>query len=75
VVARFRDQVGVTPKTAANIFRFEHAVRALSLGQGSLAEVAVGAGYTDQSHLTREFRRLAGGTPGTFDAPIVAELS
>jgi AraC-like DNA-binding protein len=75
VAARFRDQVGVTPKTAANIFRFEHAARALSLGQGSLAEVAVGAGYTDQSHLTREFRRLAGGTPGTFAAPFVAELS
>jgi AraC-like DNA-binding protein len=75
VTTRFRHQVGLTPKAAASIFRFEHTARALASGQRSLAEVAVQFGYTDQSHLTREFRRLAGSTPATFEPPILAELS
>jgi AraC-like DNA-binding protein len=32
----------------------------------SLSEVAVAAGFTDQSHFTRHFKRLIGVTPGKF---------
>ncbi|RJQ48713.1 MAG: AraC family transcriptional regulator [Desulfobacteraceae bacterium] len=32
----------------------------------SLSEVAVAAGFTDQSHFTRHFKRLVGVTPGKF---------
>jgi AraC-like DNA-binding protein len=63
VVARFRHHVGVTPKTAANVIRFERAAAALTLKQSSLAELAVPYGYADQSHLTRDFVRFAGNTP------------
>ncbi|MFW6084495.1 MAG: helix-turn-helix domain-containing protein [Gemmatimonadota bacterium] len=32
----------------------------------SLAEVALSAGYYDQPHMNREFRRMAGLTPGEY---------
>jgi AraC-like DNA-binding protein len=64
----FRHQVGVTPKEAAGVIRFERAVAALSSRRFSLVEVAAGCGYADQSHLTREFVRLAGATPAVYAA-------
>jgi AraC family transcriptional regulator len=35
------------------------------LGHGDLAQLAVEAGFVDQSHMTRVFRRLTGRTPGS----------
>lgn len=46
--------------------RLEFAVRALTQSESSLAAVAHGAGFADQSHFTRVFRRFAGMTPGAF---------
>jgi AraC-like DNA-binding protein len=63
---RFRQQLGVTPKTAASLFRFERAAALLAAGDIPPAEVAASCGYADQSHLTREVNRLAGTTPGAL---------
>jgi len=63
LVARFREQVGTTPKTAAQVLRYERAARLLAGGDLAPAQVAAGCGYADQSHLTREFSRFAGTTP------------
>ncbi|WP_119292365.1 helix-turn-helix domain-containing protein [Streptomyces sp. YIM 130001] len=60
--SRFRDQVGLTPKRAAQLVRFDHAVHRLAEGQAS-ALVAAEGGYADQSHLHREVRSFAGLTP------------
>jgi AraC-like DNA-binding protein len=68
VISRFRDQIGVTPKVAANVIRFERTATALASKKLSLAEVAVTHGYADQSHLTREFVRFAGETPAVYGA-------
>jgi AraC-like DNA-binding protein len=68
VISRFRDQVGVTPKTAASVIRFERASAALTSKQSSLAEAAIAHGYADQSHLTRDFVRFAGDTPSVYAA-------
>lgn len=66
LVTGFRDLVGVPPKTAGAILRFERAARVLSRGgEGALARAAA-CGYYDQSHMTRDFRRFAGTTPGAF---------
>ncbi|WP_353358023.1 helix-turn-helix domain-containing protein [Intrasporangium sp. DVR] len=60
---RFREEVGLSPKQAARIVRFDRALRLLGAGAG-LAEVAAEAGYSDQPHLNREFADLAGLSPG-----------
>jgi AraC-like DNA-binding protein len=61
LVARFHEQVGLAPKAVARLFRFERALALLDCGP--LAEVAAAAGFFDQGHMNREFRRLAGATP------------
>jgi AraC-like DNA-binding protein len=60
---RFRQQVGVTPKTAARLLRFRHAVALLAGRTGSLADVAADAGYADHAHFTREFATFTGRLP------------
>jgi AraC-like DNA-binding protein len=61
----FRRDIGLTPKAAAAVIRFNRAEELLRarLGQVGLSELAIACGYSDQSHLTREFRRFAGITP------------
>ncbi|MDN5916978.1 MAG: helix-turn-helix transcriptional regulator [Pseudonocardia sp.] len=68
LLTRFRDQVGLAPKTAARVLRFQRASGLVMGGTGSLAEVAATCGYSDQPHLVREFRALAGVTPTAFRA-------
>ncbi len=69
---RFREEVGLPPKVAARVLRFNRASRLLARGV-SAATVSAACGYTDQSHLVREFRSLAGVTPGAFVAELDAE--
>jgi AraC-like DNA-binding protein len=60
--SRFRSQIGVTPKRAAQLVRFDHAAHRLADGH-SAARVAAETGYTDQSHLHRDVMAFAGVTP------------
>lgn len=64
LVAQFREQVGATPKTAARLLRYTRAARLLTGGDLRPAQVAALCGYADQSHLTRDYARFAGTTPG-----------
>lgn len=64
LIDRFRDHVGLPPKAAARVIRFNRAVTALSSGTPQIAQVAAACGYADQAHLAREFRALGGITPG-----------
>jgi len=69
LIATFREQVGVTPKTYARIVRFDHAVKRLRQADGMRwAEIADASGYYDQAHLIRDFHEFAGQTPGQFVA-------
>jgi AraC-like DNA-binding protein len=69
LIARYREQIGLTPKAVARVIRFDRAVSALR-GPAGLAEIAYDCGYTDQAHLTREFRELAGLSPNRFRAAL-----
>jgi AraC family transcriptional regulator len=79
-------QIGVEPAELATVFRRhqgetvgEH-LRGLRVAMvcerltaepdASLADLAAVAGFADQSHLTRVFRRLTGTTPGAFRAAL-----
>jgi AraC-like DNA-binding protein len=61
----FKRHVGVSPKQLARVARLQRAVARLQQGTGAtdLAHTAVGLGYFDQAHMTREFSELAGVTP------------
>ncbi|MFG1991402.1 helix-turn-helix domain-containing protein [Actinoplanes sp. NPDC048988] len=65
LTARFRAEVGLRPKEAARVARFDRARRALRPG-ARIADVAGGFGFFDQSHFVREFHALAGCAPGTW---------
>jgi|SRR5271163_2589294 len=60
---RFRNAIGVTPKSAARVFRFERACRLIADHRLSLAQVAIACGYFDQAHMTHEWYALAGYSP------------
>ncbi|MFE5482778.1 helix-turn-helix transcriptional regulator [Streptomyces sp. NPDC056527] len=63
--SRFSAQIGLTPKRAAMLVRFDHAARALRAGE-SAGDVALACGYADQPHLHRDVLALAGCTPGAL---------
>lgn len=60
--SRFRSQLGITPKRAARLVRFDHAAHLLAAGHAA-AGVAAESGYVDQPHLHREVKAFAGVTP------------
>jgi AraC-like DNA-binding protein len=70
--SRFRSQLGITPKRAAQLVRFDHAAHLLAAGHAA-ASVAADSGYVDQSHLHREVKAISGLTPsGVAAAPWLA---
>lgn len=71
----FLETVGVSPKLFSSITRFHHAAELIQ-GQlsTSLADVALASGYSDQSHMSHEFRRLANISPAMYARHHVAFL-
>ena len=66
-IALFRAAVGLTPKHYYRVKRFNAVLRRIAANADeSLADLAASAGYSDQSHLTREFREFAGITPTQY---------
>ena len=66
-IALFRAAVGITPKHYYRIQRFNSVARRLASGPDcDLADLAASVGYSDQAHLTREFRELSGVVPTQY---------
>ncbi len=67
----FHAHVGRSPKAMQRLLRFQSAAGML-LRKGrhkpGLAAVALNCGYSDQAHLTRDFREFAAITPAAFVA-------
>ncbi|MFK0247790.1 helix-turn-helix transcriptional regulator [Amycolatopsis azurea] len=60
----FHREVGLSPKTVARVARCHSAIRLITgKNPPALSTVAQLCGYTDHSHLNRDFRLLVGTTP------------
>lgn len=72
LIARYRDAVGLAPKTVARIVRFENLVAAVSRHpESDWSRTASACGFFDQAHLAREVRELAGVTPTALRSELV----
>jgi AraC-like DNA-binding protein len=60
---RFVRDIGYAPKTLQRVLRFQRFMGQLNLPRVDLAGAAAIAGYADQSHLSREARKLTGLSP------------
>lgn len=56
----------LTPSRLAMKARIDEALHLLTTTDQSLAEIALGTGFCDQSAFTRHFRRMTGLPPGAF---------
>ena len=80
-IAGMAETVGVHPVHLATVFRkhyhctigeytrqrrVEYASRRLSLSEGTLVEIALAAGFSDQSHFSRTFKHFTGLSPARF---------
>ncbi len=64
---KFRRSSGRTVKDVSGLMRFEQARNRLWCDpDADLAALAHALGYADQSHLSKEFKRYSGVTPGVF---------
>jgi AraC-like DNA-binding protein len=64
VTRLFLEEVGVSPRVFLNIVRLHRALRLLAGGRdGNLAQLSAEAGFSDQSHFTREIERYTGASP------------
>ena len=62
----FRRRYRVSASEYVRGLRLDWAAERLRSGTESLAEIASTAGFSDQSHFTRHFRRKFGATPAAF---------
>jgi len=63
---QFRRLLGTSPHRYLVMRRLEQAKKLMSIGTG-LAETAAAAGFSDQAHFTRHFRKAFGMTPGRWN--------
>ncbi len=67
--SRFRQEIGIGPKTVARMARFNRALSASRRpGACDWSQIAAECGYADQAHLVREFCEFAGMSPSMFAA-------
>jgi AraC family transcriptional regulator len=62
----FRQQLGSSVGSYVRRLRLEWAAVQLATGSAPLCDIALTAGFADQSHFTRVFKRYAGMTPGEY---------
>lgn len=62
----FRRRFGMSLGSYVRRLRLEWAAAELTRSERPLAGVALSAGFSDQSHFTRAFRRYSGLTPGMY---------
>ncbi|WP_129647718.1 AraC family transcriptional regulator [Peristeroidobacter agariperforans] len=67
LIRAFNDKYGLTPHAYVTNRRIEFSRAQLRRGR-PIAEVALAAGFSDQAHLQRSFKKLVAATPGQYRA-------
>jgi AraC-like DNA-binding protein len=76
LVTRFRQQVGLPPKTVARVVRFGTLLGLLHApGRPDWSRFAAECGYYDQAHMNRDFREFAGTTPTAYLARLTGDVT
>jgi AraC-like DNA-binding protein len=65
LIRAFKDRYDMTPHAYLIDRRIEYSRSQLKLGRAT-AHVAVEAGFSDQAHLQRTFRKFVAATPGQY---------
>jgi AraC-like DNA-binding protein len=65
LIRSFRRELHTTPHAYLIGLRIARAIQLLQRGE-TIAQAAAAAGFSDQSHLTRHFKRWTGTTPGAY---------
>lgn len=63
---KFLEYTGLSPKEFCRLIRIHSSTRELATGNSDQYDVLVNAGYYDQSHYYREFKKLMGILPTAF---------
>lgn len=71
LIRAFKTRYGMTPHAWMTDRRIRYAQRELKRGR-PIAEVALAAGFADQAHFQRQFKRRVAATPGQYTAPATA---
>jgi AraC-like DNA-binding protein len=76
LITRFTQQIGLTPKTAARLIRFDTVWRRLAKHPPARwDQLAADSGYADQAHLIRDSHQFIGATPTAFLARPQAQTA
>jgi AraC-like DNA-binding protein len=65
---KFKECIGLNPKKFGNVIRLHHFLKLLKhkSNDGNLTSICYDAGFSDQSHLIKEFRKHTGITPKEY---------
>ena len=67
-------ETGLTPKQLARVTRIRHALNLLTATGVALSEAALAAAFSDQAHMSREFRELIGAAPSVLSHRLRSSL-
>jgi len=70
----FRETVGISAKLYSQIVRCQRAITLISSTDLPLVHIAAELGYSDQCHMTNQFRRFANSSPASLARKRVAFL-
>jgi AraC-like DNA-binding protein len=74
---RFEAAVGYGPKRLGRVFRFQHLLDLIhaSHGRAGWSQLAIAAGYADQSHMINECLVLTGGPPTALPLSVLSNTA